>query len=199
MTKPTPATVAKTVCTALTEAGWVLTSHRSEDAGILGTGTHTTFTDPTGRLGVEVRAYDYRMGSRLFPIPDGDTDFQRSINARQYGWSLDLMELPAQIILAAAKAAIEPGSATVAELLTAAGWRLAREFRTEDGESLLERAWSSPDHTREVEYLPPCSHDDERWKIHRPLPNDPSSRSVEDVDATTRTPAAAIAAAALTA
>ena len=195
----TPADEAAIVRAALTEAGWTLTAQRTEDAGILGTGSRTAFTDPTGRLGVEVSAFDHRMGSRLFPIPLGDTDGQKAVGVARDGWSLSLMELPAEIILAAATAAAEAGSATVAELLTAAGWRLARELRTEDGESLLERAWISPDRTREVEYLPPCHHEDATWLIHRPRPGHPSSRHLEDVDATCRTPAAAIAAAALTA
>jgi len=188
---PTPADAAQVLRTELLEAGWSVTF---EGTSTMQAELHLIIlNDPAGLIGAELRSHrEIGTSSGLFGI---DTDTRNRLRPGAAGrWTANLADLPASVILAAASAAADPGTGTVGERLTAAGWHSSREIRSEDGAQLIEQAWTSPQRWREVEYLPPCRHDEGLFTIFRPHPNSASTRWVDDVNATGTAPPAIVAA-----
>lgn len=188
---PTPADATQSLRADLLALGWTL---RFDGTSPMHHELHLAIpNDPAGLIGVELRSHpEIGWSSGLFGIaPDTGIRHRRGTAGR---WTANLANLPAQIILAAARAAAEPTPGTVAEQLTAAGWHASREIRSEDGDHLIEQAWASRGRWREVEYFPPCRHEEGLWVIFRPHPNSASTAWVEDVDATGSTPPAIVAA-----
>jgi hypothetical protein len=188
------ANISQTLRTDLLAAGWVAVfdgvSPMQPELKL------TVLNDPAGLLGLQIRSHpELGMVSSLFWINPGPS-LNRSPHAAR--WRVTLADLPAPVILAAADAVpaaeLATGSAATASALESAQWTISREVRSEDGEHLIERAWTSADALREVQYLPPCRHEEALWVISRPHPDSASTRWVEDVHASEHTPPAIIAA-----
>ncbi|WP_194909612.1 hypothetical protein [Catenulispora rubra] len=184
---PTPAEAAQALRAELLAAGWTAVfegaSPMQPELKL------TVLNDPAGLLGLEIRSHpELGMASTLFWINPG-ASVNRSPHAGR--WRVTLADLPAPIILAAAKAA---ESVAIPSAPETAGWAVSREARSEDGEHLIERTWASADAMRELQYLPPCRHEEALWVISRPHPDSASTRWIEDVHASEHTPPAIIAA-----
>lgn len=188
---PTPAEATQALRAELLTAGWTL---RFEGTSPMQSELHLIIlNDPAGLVGVELRSHpEIGTSSGLFGI-DPDTGGRRRPGA-DGRWKANLADLPAPVILAAARAATDPQPGTVGEHLAAAGWHISREIRSEDSAHLIEQAWANPGRWREVEHFPPCRHEEGLWVIFRPHPDSVSTRWVEDVDATGGTPPAIVAA-----
>lgn len=187
-TTPRAATETTALTRALLEKGWAYAKPVYTEPQWRSQIHH--LEHPDGRLQVTVNRY-----------PAGNTTAQLAAEAvrtgdHRPGWMAE-MHVPLVVALAAMKAATEPepepepDDGALAEALTASGWKQSEDFCASDDGRLLERAWSSPDTTRSVTWLP---GDDGGWIITRP---GPTGRSA-DSQASAHTPAAAITALALT-
>lgn len=188
---PTPTAAAGAIRAALLEAGWTLAFdgasflHPEMRLAIL--------NDPAGLLGLEtIWHHEFGIGSTLFGIDPGTGRRYRRAQAER--WAVKLANLPAEIILAAARAASNSAPGTVPEQLIAAGWSHDVDVHTDPGGYLLERSWASGDRLRTVVFQAPCRHEPATWIIKRPRPGSPSTSLVDGVEATDNTPPAIIAA-----
>jgi hypothetical protein len=163
---------------------------------------------PDGRLRLDAARYsDGRMTARLSARP------VRTGPVHSPGWEADLHEVPLPVALAAVKAAADPdldagtqhaqpfgedtGPHLVGALLTAQGWEVETEPEEDRDGRITEIEWVLPDGGRAV-----CWSVEDRlgtagWSITR-WRCDERTRHATDTYASAHTPAAVIAALALT-
>jgi hypothetical protein len=193
MTSPRNETSDATLTTwaaALTGAGWNLLTVDDIPAHITGP---RHLTDPTGR--VEARAHAHAHADRDVDVTLVSTA-RRSDNGP--AWHVIAGWLPAEVVIAAARDADQDTVGQEAgDLLTAAGWRLQRYERVTPAHA--EHQWADDDDTRWAQYTTEDPDPDDGhaggWLISTPGQAGRSQRTL----ASARTPAATIAAIALTA
>jgi hypothetical protein len=167
---------------ALTATGW--TVHDKQPPAYLA--GLKELTDPAGR--VLARACAYPEGSRI------EVTLLSTARTPSGGatWHVIAGWLPAPVVIAAARDADEAAIGTAAgDLLTAAGWRLQRYEASAD---LVEHDWESPDGSRTAHYETEAGCDG-GWRLTRPG----QAGRAEQISAAQNTPAALIAALALSA
>lgn len=171
---------------ALTEAGWTGLTVEEVPAHIAGL---RHLTDPAGR--VEARAHAYEDREIEVTLVSAA---RRSDNGQV--WHVIAGWLPAGVVIAAARDADQDAIGQAAgDLLTAAGWHLQRYERVTATHA--EHLWANDDDTRWAQYTtqdPDDGHDG-GWVMSTPGQAGRQQRTL----ASARTPAAAVAAIALTA
>ena len=153
----------------------------------IGRATHRLLTSPDAAARIHATAY--RFGELQATIHGLDPRGQ----VRAPVWRAGTAALPASALIQAARAAAEPGTAPIDAWLEEAGWDL--DDCEYEGPRLLEARWANPERTRSASYLAP----DEPFEPGGWLITRPDQQSVRaHLDATAATPAAVIAALALT-
>ena len=153
----------------------------------VGGATHRLLTSPDAA--VRIHATAYRFGELQATVHGLDL----RAGVRALVWRAGTAALPANALIHAARAAAEPETAPIEAWLMEAGWDL--DDCEYDGPRLLEARWADPERTRTASYLAPDDpFDPGGWLITRP--DQQSDRA--HLDATAATPAAVIAALALT-
>lgn len=184
MTATDPLALLETLTEELARAGF---TRDPEPATGAGGATHRLLTSPDGA--VHIHATAYRFGELQATLHGLDPRGGHSAPA----WRAGTAALPASALLQAARAAAEPENAPIEAYLVEAGWDL--ESCEYEGPRLLEARWADPARTRTACYLAPdAPFDPGGWLITRP----DSQSAHAHLDASPTTPAAVIAALALT-
>ncbi|HTJ72614.1 MAG TPA: hypothetical protein VL551_34065 [Actinospica sp.] len=184
MTATDPHALLEALTEELLRAGF---TREADPATGIGRATHRLLVSPDAA--VQIHATAYRFGELQATLHGLDPRGA----VRAPAWRAGTAALPASALLQAARAAAEPDTAPIEAWLVEAGWDLDEcEY---DGPRLLEARWANLERTRSACYLAPDEPcDPGGWLITRP--DLQSARA--HLDATATTPAAVIAALALT-
>ena len=187
MTATDPHALLGVLTEELVRAGFTRNPDPAPTAPRIGGATHRLLTSPDANVQIHATAYQFgELQATLHGLdPRG--------RVRAPIWRAGTAALSASALIHAVRAAAEPGTAPIEAWLVEAGWDLdGCEY---DGPRLLEARWADPKRTRSVSYLAPDEpFDPGGWLITRP--DQQSARA--HLDATDATPAAVIAALALT-